>query len=96
MSEDSEKRGTQRMETRVRIRVCHDRVGEVMTYTRDISEDGVYILAQNLPLDVGDIVTGQVQDLPMEAPEVAMRIVRVEEFGMGLKYVNGDAANDGA
>lgn len=85
--QNTEKRKVNRMPTRVKIRVRHERIGDLLTYTRDISEDGIFILAKNLPLEVGDVVSGQVQDLPMEAPEVEMRVVRIEQTGMGLLYL---------
>ncbi len=78
--------------TPLKVRLCieHPRLGKLMVSTRDISDTGVYALvddAQSL-LQAGELVTGQVQDLPIEAPVLQMEVVRVEPSGVGLRFMN--------
>jgi hypothetical protein len=82
------KRQAPRTPLQVRIRIEHPRLGEMLVTTRDISESGVFIVseeAQSL-LQMGEIVTGQVQGMPIEAPIVTMEVVRFEASGMGLRF----------
>ena len=58
--------------------------------TRDISESGVFVViddAQKL-LQIGELVSGQVQGLPIEAPVVLMRVVRYEASVVALPCQN--------
>ena len=43
--------------------------------------------AQKL-LQIGELVSGQVQGLPIEAPVVLMRVVRFEASGVALAFQN--------
>ncbi|WP_437879840.1 PilZ domain-containing protein [Pseudomonas sp. LRF_L74] len=74
---------------KVQLRIDHPVHGQVMVTTRDISDTGVYILldeAKNL-LKVDEIVSGQVQGLPIEAPILRMVVVRTEAMGVGLRFI---------
>ena len=71
-----------------RIRICHPSVGELVAQTRDLSDGGVYVRhEQLLVLQPGDRVTGQVQDLPIEAPILEMEVMRVDSEGVGLRFL---------
>ncbi|ABR84781.1 TPA: PilZ domain-containing protein [Pseudomonas aeruginosa] len=71
-----------------RIRISHPQLGELMAQTRDLSDTGVYVKHPDLlRLDVGSIVTGQVQDLPIEAPVLRMEVVRIDAEGVGLRFL---------
>lgn len=72
-----------------RIRICHPLVGELVAQTRDLSDGGVYVRhEQLLVLQAGDRVSGQVQDLPIEAPVLEMEVMRVDKEGVGLRFVH--------
>ena len=71
-----------------RIRISHPLVGELVAQTRDLSDGGVYVRHERLlMLQPGDRVTGQVQDLPMEAPILDMEVMRVDSEGVGLRFL---------
>ncbi|MBK3869884.1 PilZ domain-containing protein [Pseudomonas stutzeri] len=71
-----------------RIRIAHPVVGEVFAQTRDLSDGGVYVHHPELVvLHPGDVVAGQVQDLPIPAPELRMVVMRVDAEGVGLRFV---------
>lgn len=82
------KRESPRTPFKVRIRIDHPEHGRMLVHTRDISDTGVFVIlddAQKL-LHIGEVVSGQVQDLPIEAPVVEMEVVRFESSGMGLRF----------
>jgi hypothetical protein len=71
-----------------RIKICHPSFGELLAQTRDLSDSGVYVRHEKMAaLDVGVMVSGQVQDLPFEAPVLQMQVVRVDAEGAGLRFV---------
>jgi hypothetical protein len=81
-------RDTNRAPLKVRIRIDHPVHGELQVMTRDISDSGVFVIiddAQNV-LKIGEVVSGQVQGLPIEAPIVRMLVVRFEPGGVGLRF----------
>jgi hypothetical protein len=82
-------RDTSRAPLKVRIRIDHPVHGEMQVMTRDISDSGVFVIiddAQRSLLQIGELVTGQVQGLPMEAPILQMEVVRFEPGGVGLRF----------
>ena len=82
-----EQREAVRTPMRCRIRLWHDVIGEVDVFTRDISDTGVFLLTEeSTELEIGTIVKGQIQGLPMEAPILEMEVVRLAPEGMGLRY----------
>lgn len=88
MTED-QRRKTVRTRLRAEVRLRHGELGEMLVYTRDISDSGAFVLAggQKLP-GVGELVEVQVQGLPGEpAPVVPMRVVRVDGEGIGLVFL---------
>lgn len=73
-----------------RIRISHPLFGELMAQTRDLSDTGVYVKHPDLTqLPPGSVVTGQVQDLPIDAPILKMEVVRVDADGVGLRFQRG-------
>ena len=71
-----------------RIKICHPSFGEVVAQTRDLSDGGVYVKHPDLAaMPYGTIVTGQVQDLPIEAPVLQMEVMRVDADGIGLRFI---------
>jgi len=74
-----------------RIRISHESFGDVLAQTRDLSESGVYVKHPDLvSLQLGAIVRGQVQDLPIPAPELMMEVMRVDAEGVGLRFILAD------
>ena len=85
MSDD--KREGKRTPMRCRIRIWHESFGEIYVFTRDVSNTGVFILAQDEEqLRLGEIVKGQIQGMPMEAPILNMEVMRLASEGMGLRF----------
>jgi len=71
-----------------RIRIGHESFGEVLAQTRDLSDGGVYVKHPELTsLQLGMIVSGQVQDLPIPAPVLQMEVMRVDAEGVGLRFI---------
>ncbi|XXF08826.1 PilZ domain-containing protein [Pseudomonas sp. D2-3] len=71
-----------------RIKICHPSFGELVAQTRDLSDGGVYVKHESLAdLEPGTRVTGQVQDLPVEAPILEMEVMRVSADGVGLRFI---------
>ena len=84
------KREHKRTPLKVQLRIDHPAHGQMLVTTRDISESGVFVViddAQKL-LQIGGLVSGQVQGLPIEAPVVLMRVVRFEASGVALAFQN--------
>lgn len=71
-----------------RIKVTHASFGELIAMTRDLSNGGVYIKHTELvDLSLGTRLSGQVQDLPIEAPVLQMEVMRVDTEGAGLRFI---------
>ncbi|TRX73819.1 PilZ domain-containing protein [Pseudomonas mangiferae] len=84
----SNQRQHPRVPMKCRIKIAHPSFGELIAQTRDLSDGGVYIRHPDLAaLPLGTRVTGQVQDLPMEAPVLTLEIMRVDGEGAGLRFV---------
>ncbi len=80
-----------RANMKCRIRISHESFGEVLAQTRDLSDSGVYVKHPDLvSLQPGTIVLGQVQDLPIPAPELQMEVMRVDSEGVGLRFILAD------
>lgn len=84
----SNQRQHPRTPMKCRIKISHESFGDLFAQTRDLSDGGVYVRHPDLvALRVGTILTGQVQDLPFEAPILQMEIMRVDAEGVGLRFV---------
>jgi len=69
------------------IKINHPTLGEILAVTEDLSDEGAFIRHPEMTqLQVGDIVTAQVQDLPCEAPTLKMEVVRISSKGAGLRF----------
>ena len=80
-----------RANMKCRIRISHESFGDVLAQTRDLSDSGVYVKHPDLlSLQPGAVVTGQVQDLPIPAPELRMEVMRVDAEGGGLRFILAD------
>lgn len=79
----------------VNIKISHADIGVKVVKTRDISDGGIFVLIEPVEaLMPGSIVEGQVQDMVADAPVVKMEVVRVEETGLGLRYLLDDLSKD--
>ena len=78
-----------RTKLRTKIKLTHPEQEDSIWSTGDISDGGVYLLAEGKTLpNLGDVVKIQVQNLPVEAPVVEARVVRVDSEGIGLEFVD--------
>ncbi|BCD85610.1 PilZ domain-containing protein [Pseudomonas solani] len=85
----SNQRQYPRTPMKCRIKISHESFGEILAQTRDLSDGGVYVRHPDLvALPLGTIVTGQVQDLPFEAPVLQMEIMRADVEGVGLRFID--------
>jgi hypothetical protein len=72
----------------VDIKIAHPDFGEKTVKTRNISDGGLFIVIEPTEMPaVGEVVKGQVQGAAVDLPILDMEIVRVEEDGLGLKFV---------
>ncbi len=86
-------RSDNRIHTRTKltsnVKLTHSDIGTIVVKTRDISDGGIYILSPITGLPpVGSEVTVQLMDTPFEAPVLAMRIVRMDNNGIGLAFID--------
>ena len=86
----SNKRVYPRTMMKARIRIHHPDLGDVFGHTRDLSDGGVFVDNPVLTtLEPGTEVSGQVQDMPFEAPVLRMVIQRVvPDEGVGLAFLD--------
>lgn len=85
----SNQRQYPRIPMKCRIKICHPSFGELVAQTRDLSDGGVYVRHPDLAaLPQGTRVTGQVQDLPIEAPVLQMEVMRADSEGAGLRFLS--------
>lgn len=73
-----------------KVSVAHDTLGKRHFSTRDISDGGVFVVVEedDFRPEMGDIVTVQVQGLPVPAPELRMVVVRLTVDGFGLQFAD--------
>lgn len=73
---------------RAKLKMKHNELGELVVFTGNLSDSGVFVnlIANDKPV-VGDIVSIQLQDLPVEAPVIPARVVRLDSEGFGLEFV---------
>ncbi len=72
----------------VEVRISHPDIGELIVKTKNISDGGLFILVEPAEMPpIGEIVQGQVLGEVDDLPIVTMKIVRTEEDGLGLQFV---------
>lgn len=71
------------------IKVTHPNFAEdIIANTEDLSDTGVFVQHPILAgLKVGDVVYGQVQDMPIEAPVLMLEVMRVTPDGAGFRFI---------
>lgn len=71
------------------VSVTHPSLGRRIYNTRDISDGGIFVVAEGDELPgIGDRVEVQVQGLPVPAPVLEMEVVRMTIDGFGLQFIN--------
>ncbi len=84
----ADKRQDVRTPMSARIKLFHDEFGELEVHSSDLSDGGVFILLKpNKVLSVGQVIKFQVQDLPIKARIVETEVVRLDDEGVGLKFL---------
>lgn len=85
----SNQRQYPRTPMKCRIKISHSSFGDVFGHTRDLSDGGVYVRHEVLAaLPAGSRVTGQVQDMPFDAPILEMEVMRTDAEGAGFRFVD--------
>lgn len=89
---DDDRREHMRTAMSAKVKVVHERCGEFVFATRDISDGGVFIVLNDEPFtpELGDKVAVQVQGLPIPAPVLDMVVVRKTIDGFGLQFDQND------
>lgn len=72
-----------------RIKISHpDFAEDILASTEDLSDTGVFVQHPALTrLKVGDVVYGQVQDMPAEAPVLMLKVMRITSSGAGFRFI---------
>lgn len=84
----AEKRLHRRKLVNARVSLEHPALGNLETYTHDISNGGTYVLVQDVPdLAVGSVL--QMCMLDSGQPDIIfdMELVRIDKLGLGLKFL---------
>lgn len=71
-----------------RVQVTHAEHGVAVFQTGDVSDGGLYLLNGPVEFVLGDMITVRVLDLPEEAPEVPVTVVRRDAGGVGLQFAD--------
>jgi hypothetical protein len=72
----------------VNVKITHPDIGEKIVKTKDISEGGLFIITEPTEMPpIGEIVVGQIQGMMENAPIVKMKIVRINDEGVGLQFI---------
>ncbi len=71
------------------IKISHpDFTEDIIASTEDLSDSGVFVKHPELAkLKVGDVVYGQVQEMPVEAPVLMLEVMRVTADGAGFRFI---------
>ncbi|MDX2504190.1 MAG: PilZ domain-containing protein [Gammaproteobacteria bacterium] len=84
----TDKRKSERYPFTTDVKISHPDIGEKIVKTKDISDSGVFILVEPTVMPpIGEIVQGQVQGEHDDMPVVKMKIVRMEDDGLGLQFI---------
>jgi hypothetical protein len=76
-----------RTKVKTKMKFTHPSCGSVLLNSGDISDGGIFLYSEGvIPPEIGAKVTVQMTGLPMEAPIVPMKLMRLTHDGMGLKF----------
>lgn len=83
-----DKRESSRIPFSAKVSVKHGDSEPTTLNVRDVSDTGLFILTDGLiTLTVGSVIAVQMKGMPFEAPIREMEVVRLEDAGAGLKFV---------
>lgn len=84
-----DKRASPRIPAKFKVELSHPQIGTVLTKTRDISDRGAFVFTEkDHSPEVKERVQLKVLGLPgEEANPVESEVVRVEQEGIGVKFV---------
>lgn len=72
----------------VDVKISHPDIDEKIVKTKNISDSGLFILVEPTMMPpIGEVVQGQVQGEIDDPPLVKMKIVRTEDEGLGLQFI---------
>jgi c-di-GMP-binding flagellar brake protein YcgR len=76
-----------RTKIKTKVKFTHESCGSVLLNSGDISDGGVFLYSDAIKAPaLGESVTVQITGLPIEAPIVTMKVIRLTSHGMGLKF----------
>jgi hypothetical protein len=74
-----------------KVNVSHASLGTITAVLRDLSDGGLYLIADGwTPPPIGSRVQVQVTSLNGDAPVVEAEIVRIDDEGMGMRFVGSN------
>jgi len=83
-----ERRIFQRKLVNAKVLLIHPAIGELQTYTHDISNGGVFVLLQKQPdLPLGTELDMRLLDSKQDDIIFKIRIARTDKLGFGLKFI---------
>jgi hypothetical protein len=86
---DHERRGGARIPVNARVMLVNGTIGEIMAYTRDISDSGVFLEIQPVPrLPIGAHIKMHMLDSAMPNIAFNMKVARVIKQGLGLMFID--------
>lgn len=70
------------------IKIVHPKIGEKIVKTKNVSDSGLFILVEPAVMPpIGEVIQGQIQGEQDDLPLVTMKIVRAEDDGLGLQFL---------
>ncbi|WP_299979851.1 PilZ domain-containing protein [uncultured Pseudoteredinibacter sp.] len=92
---EQEKRASCRVKVLCRMKIYHDSFGEKEVNTRDVSDDGLFLLLDSEILPpMGTVIQGQLLGSAGPQALLNLEIVRCEETGAGFKVHKSAACLD--
>ncbi len=86
---EQEQRRHRRVNMNCLVQISHPSFGTKLVRAKDFSDSGIYLeLQRNEIPPLGTIVKGQVQGLNGEAPRLDMEVVRADDSGIGLRFID--------
>ena len=72
-----------------RVKITFGEGDHLIANTTDVSDGGIFVTLdeqQRALFDENQLINVQVIDMPIEAPVVCMRVIRVMSSGIGLEF----------
>ncbi len=83
-----ERRIYRRKLVNAKVLLSHPAIGQLQTYTHDISNGGVFVLLQKQPdLPLGTELDMRLLDSEQDDIVFKMRVARMDKLGFGLKFL---------